>query len=495
MRFALATIALVAVCLQIPPIASTFNPYPRYTLHDDGGDPGPALYLTDYIEHNQLDKARELSQVKHPAIPDDIVSYSGYFTVNPVHGSSLFFWYFPAVHAAETAPVVLWLQGGPGASSLFGLFTENGPLAINASDPSASTLLRREYSWHLNHHLIYIDNPVGTGFSAVTDDQGYAHDEKDVGRDLYAALQQFFAVFGELRTHEFYITGESYAGKYVPALGHTIHHENAKLASTPPPAAGGAAPAPASKNINLVGLAMGNGLSDPLHQMNYADYLYQLGLIDTNGHAAFETVQNEGIACIKKQDFECAFEAFDRLINMDESTDGSVFKNLTGLPSYYNYITPETSVAGDEALGKFLQSTETRRAIHVGNNSFHDLSAAENKVEIHLKKDVMASVAPWVAELLSFYKVLIYNGQLDIIVAYPLTENYLKHLTFDGQFEYKTAKRYVWMVEGHVAGYVKHAGNLTEVMVRNAGHMVPADQPKWALDMLLRMTMKKGFRQ
>lgn len=218
--------------------------------------------------------------------------------------------------------------------------------------------------------------------------------------------------------------------------------------------------------INLKGLAIGNGLSDPVHQLNYGDYLYQLGLIDTNGHEQFVQSQTRGIECINKRDFECAFEVFDELINMDQLPEGSLFKNLTGYNMYFNYL--KTSDDNAAPLGEFLQSSETRRAIHVGNNSFHDLEG-ENKVENHLKLDVMDSVAKWVVELLANYPVLVYNGQLDIIVAYPLTENYLKNLPFSGADEYKTAKRYIWRVENEVAGYAKHAGNLTEVLVRNAG--------------------------
>lgn len=200
--------------------------------------------------------------------------------------------------------------------------------------------------------------------------------------------------------------------------------------------------------------------------MDYGDYLYQLGLIDSNGRDVFLEYQKKGIDCIVNKDFNCAFEVFDQLINMDELPEGSLFKNLTGFNIYFNYL--KTSDDAAAPLGDFLQKSETRRAIHVGNNSFHDLDG-ENKVEEHLKLDVMDSVADWVAELLSHYPVLVYNGQLDIIVAYPLTENYLKSLNFDGADQYKTAKRYIWRVDNDVAGYAKHAGNLTEVLVRNAG--------------------------
>lgn len=466
----LQVLALIAgLCI----VSAFRNPYPRYQEYHDGGDPGEPLFLTDLIKVGDLEKAREDAKVQHPDMTD-VASYSGYLTVNKALGANIFFWYFPAEVDATNAPVLLWLQGGPGASSLFGLFSENGPYSIAPK----GGLKRRKYSWHLNHHLIYIDNPVGTGFSFVTDDKGYAKTETDVGNNLYEAVSQFFQLFPNLRANEFYITGESYAGKYVPALGHTIHERNQH--NKP------------EEKINLVGLAIGNGLSDPQHQMNYGDYLYQLGLIDANGQQKFAELEKKGIDLINKHDYTGAFDVFDALINMDENPNGSLFKNLTGFPSYFNFINPSVDAAADQAMGTFLQSSVTRRAIHVGNLTFHDLDG-ENKVEEHLKADVMQSVAQWVSNLLSFYRVLIYNGQLDVIVAYPLTENYLRHLKFSGDAQYKTADRMVWKVDGQVAGYVKHAGNLTEVLVRNAGHMVPADQPKWALDLILRMTKKKGF--
>lgn len=200
--------------------------------------------------------------------------------------------------------------------------------------------------------------------------------------------------------------------------------------------------------------------------MNYGDYLYQLGLIDSNGYETFTRYEKQGLDCIKKRDFECAFNVFDKLIDGDQNPYGSLFTNLTGFHFYFNYLNTED--VDDAPLGKFLQKVETRRAIHVGNNSWHDLEG-ENKVEEHLKLDVMDSVADWVAELLSHYPILVYNGQLDIIVAYPLTENYLKNLNFNGAEDYKTAKRYIWRVDNEIAGYAKHAGNLTEVLVRSAG--------------------------
>ncbi|XP_052896921.1 venom serine carboxypeptidase [Anopheles moucheti] len=451
---------------------SFINPYPRFQAvplapNDDVGEP---LFLTPFIANKSIEAGRNAARVNHSAIPADIESYSGYFTVDETTNSNLFFWYFAAKLSHES-PVVLWLQGGPGASSLYGLFTENGPFAVR----NDLKLAPRKYSWHLNHHLIYIDNPVGTGFSFTDKEEGYSTNETHVGANLYNALQQFFTLFPDLQEQPFFVTGESYGGKYVPAVAHTIHRNNGA----------------AKVKLNLQGIAIGNGLCDPYHQLVYGDYLYQLGLIDGTTRDQFHQYEAKGRDCITKKDFKCAFDVFDELINGDQYPSGSLFKNASGFTTYFNYLQTVPDPA-DEYMGKFLQLPETRRAIHVGNNSFHDLDG-ENKVEDHLMLDVMQSVVPYLNELLHAYRVVIYNGQLDIIVAYPLTMNYVTKLSFPGSDDYKKAPRHIWRVDGEIAGYAKEAGNLVEVLVRNAGHMVPKDRPKWALDLVMRLTHGKKF--
>ena len=369
----------------------------------------------------------------------------------------------------KDAPVVLWLQGGPGASSLFGLFVENGPFMVTQN----KTLKGRKYNWSISHNLIYIDNPVGTGYSFTKSDSGYATNETQVGRDLHTALVQFFQLFPELQSNDFFVTGESYAGKYVPAVSHAIHDLN-----------------PSSKiKINLKGLAIGNGLTDPVNQLLYGDYLYQLGLLDMNGREQFHVLEKQGRDLIVQKKYGEAFEIFNKLIDGDLNASPSLFKNLTGYDFYFNYLHTKDSEDMDY-MAEWIQRVDVRRAIHVGNSSFH---AEDQTVESHLKNDITQSLASAVADLLQHYKVLIYNGQLDIIVAYPLTENYLQNLVWPGAEAYKKAVRKQWRVGGHLAGYTKTVDNLTEVLVRNAGHMVPSDQPQWALDLITRFTHGKAF--
>ena len=120
---------------------------------------------------------------------------------------------FQDVDPAE-APVVIWLQGGPGSSSMFGLFEINGPFsAVYTEDGSSTTAKLNPHSWTTVANVMYVDNPVGTGFSHTTDD--FAVNQDDVGTDLYEFLTQWFTLFEEFKDNEFFAFGESYAGKRV----------------------------------------------------------------------------------------------------------------------------------------------------------------------------------------------------------------------------------------------------------------------------------------
>ncbi|XP_076253486.1 venom serine carboxypeptidase-like [Rhynchophorus ferrugineus] len=414
------------------------------------GDNGEPLILTPYLESNRFQEARNAAEVHLDAF-QDVVSYSGYFNVDKENNASLFFWYFPSANDYQNDPVVLWLQGGPGSSSLYGLFIENGPFAVE-SDGSVSL---REYSWHKNHSLIFIDQPVGTGFSYTNN--FYVTNQTEVGNHLYDALTQFFTLFPELQKNDFFISGESYAGKYVPAIGYTILKNNPT----------------ASLKINLQGLLIGNGLSYPLYQMIYGYFLYQIGLTDKNGVQTYNEIERMIIELINKEDYARATEVFNGFFDY--------FISDTGLENVYNFLKQELD--DPDYWETFLNSDEVRKALHVGNQVY---SSQSDPVYDSLKPDMMKSVAPWISELLSNYRILLYNGQLDIIVCYISTANYLQVLDFDSTEEYLNATRKVWYVDDYVAGFSKSAGNLTEVMVRNAGHMVPADQPKAAYDLLYK---------
>ncbi|XP_050298927.1 venom serine carboxypeptidase-like [Anthonomus grandis grandis] len=418
-------------------------------IHKPLHEVGEPLVLTSYIEADQLTEAREAAEV-HLEDFHNVTSYSGYFTVDKENNGSLFFWYFPSENNYKQDPVILWLQGGPGGSSLYGLFTENGPFTVENG-----TVSLREFSWHKNHSIIYIDQPVETGFSFT--DGPLVSDQTQVGENLYSALNQFFTLFSELQSNEFFVSGESYAGKYVPSIAYAIHTKNPT----------------ADLKINLQGILIGNGLSDPRHQMVYGDLVYQLGLIDNNTLAQIHQLEDQTTKEIDLGNYEDATEYWNVIVATIE------YKAAVG--DIYNFLKDFDDSPTD--WENFIVQDRVRKALHVGNQQY---STINMDVYNGLFADITKSVAPWVSELLSHYRVLIFNGQLDIIVGYALTANYLQHLEFSSATEYATAERNVWYVGNRVAGYVKTAGNLTEVLVRNAGHMVPFEQPEFASDLVYK---------
>ncbi|CAG2055192.1 unnamed protein product [Timema podura] len=403
------------------------------------GDP---LYLTPLIQAGNLSEARDAARVGVLKEGVDVESYSGYLTVNQEYNSNLFFWFFPAQNVSS-APVLLWLQGGPGASSLMALFVENGPYILDTE----GELQRRDIHWALNHNIIYLDNPAGTGFSFTDSDLGYARNQTDVAENVYAALVQFFQLFPELQENDFYVTGESYGGKYIPAVSYSVHTHNPT----------------ASQKINL------------------QDYFYQLGLIDINARERFHQMEAQVVQAIREERWTDASNGFHDIVASD---DVSYLHNLTGFTYHYNYLFATGDPSDNERFEDFINLDASRLALHVGDREFHDSS----EVSSYLYDDYMKSVKPWLEVLLENYRVLMYNGQLDIICAYPLTANLLRNLEWSGADDYKTAERSQWLSGGELAGFVKTAGNLTEILVRNAGHLVPTSQPAWSYDLITRFT-------
>lgn len=159
--------------------------------------------------------------------------HSGLVTVKP--DSDLFYILFESRAAPSTDPLLLWLNGGPGCSSMFGLFQENGPYHIN----SKANLEINPFSWNNNANVLYVDQPVGTGFSKAGKG-GLDTNEEEIGTDFFNFLLQFYAKFPQFAGREFYISGESYAGQYLPAIA-------AKIIQMKNP------------KINLKGVAIGNG--------------------------------------------------------------------------------------------------------------------------------------------------------------------------------------------------------------------------------------------
>ncbi|XP_075747532.1 putative serine carboxypeptidase CPVL [Rhipicephalus microplus] len=388
--------------------------------------------------------------------------------------SNIFFWFFPAKEKPDTAPVVMWLQGGPGGSSLFGLFLEHGPYRV----VEGGTARLRNTTWAQRYSMLYVDSPVGAGFSFTWNERGYSRDQRSLARDLHEALQQFFTLFPRFAENDFYVAGESYAGKYATTVAHLI-----------------ATTLFSRVDIKLRGIAVGNAWLDPVTMLDYAQFLYHIGLVDRRQADHIQRKTERAVELARHGRFADAFEVMDHLLEgLGAST--SYFKNVSGISTPYNFVQAEDRMRRDlELYRSFVRTHEFRRAVHVGNVAFNSGREAASNLLV----DVMRSVKPSFLSLLERdFKVLVYSGQLDAVVPHSLAVDFLSGLQWSGTESFDAARRKVWRLPtsgSGVAGYVKRAGNLLQVMVRDAGHFVPYDQPEAALDMMSRFIDGTSFEE
>ena len=193
--------------------------------------------------------------------PPPTPHYSGFLNASAAEPGTFLHYWFAAAEGDDWAarPLVLWLNGGPGASSLLGMIQEHGPLLID----KRGGLMRNPWAWTRLANLVALESPAGVGFSycrAMLSGGGCANTDKSTSLAAHAALVDFFTKFPELSANPFYITGESYAGVYVPTLAARIVEGNAV--------------APEAARINLVGLAVGDPCTDNDAQRDSMDMLW-----------------------------------------------------------------------------------------------------------------------------------------------------------------------------------------------------------------------------
>lgn len=138
-------------------------------------------------------------------------NYAGYISLGD--GRKSFYWFIESENQPKTDPLLLWLNGGPGCSSLLGLMEENGPYVMR----HGGNFVRNEFRWTTNTSVLYLESPAGVGFS--TDSvPPITWNDTLTAEASYAFLNAWFEVFPEYSHHSFHIGGESYAGHYVPQL-------------------------------------------------------------------------------------------------------------------------------------------------------------------------------------------------------------------------------------------------------------------------------------
>lgn len=204
----------------------------------------------------------------------DFGLYSGYIDVNT--DKRLHYMFAESQGNASTDPLVIWFNGGPGCSSMLGFVQEHGPYVM---ENGGDSFHKNDYSWNREANMLYIESPAGVGFSYCGVAGGCAYDDDQSAADNLAAVLNWYKKFPEYQQHELYISGESYAGIYVPYLANQIHDYNVNNTQN----------ADVFKP-NLKGFMVGNGVTNWKYDTTpaYLEMAYWHGLYDSDLYEAFK---------------------------------------------------------------------------------------------------------------------------------------------------------------------------------------------------------------
>jgi len=446
----------------------------------------------------------------HPvkSIPGDLIgvrtvvlnvrSYAGFTYDGANH---MFGWFYeaqPCMGDEDVAkfPLLLWFNGGPGASSMFGAMSENGPYLMDAS----GLVVENPYAWNQQAHIMYWDNPVGAGYS-YTDkgEKGFVTNEVEVGERMYQALQAFFKDdrYEKYAACDLYVTGESYGGKYIPAICNVIRQKKYGL----DPGSKVSPPDPQDVEINLKGMAIGNPYMDPpLQCEKRLECGFELGFLDTRQHEKLMKNFGKLEEALSKGEYVTAFN-YNQGIKKDLVACG-------GNVAIYDVRIWDVDLLGP-LVETYFRLDAVKEALHVPVDQPWNCADETGPVTKALMKDFMTpssqkSLEPMLDKVVDgkpVYRVLIYTGNLDMSCGIAGTEAMLWNLKWDHTDDWRNKTvRQVWAsprstrllpqehryraVPGHTKGFVKQCANLTQIVVPGSGHMVPSCQPEVSLEMI-----------
>ena len=404
---------------------------------------------------------------------NDPLRIAGYFKLDRTFDAHMFFWHFQSRNDVKsTDPVVVWMTGGPGCSSELAVFYENGPFHINDD----LSLNETEFGWDVHHNMIFVDQPINTGFSYSQNASDEVFTEKTVAADMVDFLNEFMAAYPQYADRDLFITGESYAGHYVPAVTHGIWMANKER-----------------QQLNLKGFAIGNGLTDPYWQYTqYGNFSLQNNLIDED---VFEMTQKQLPSCQEKiadcdktgQDQSC-LDAVDfcqtAIVEtiLNAAGDINVYdirKKCGANPLCYDFSN----------LDKYLAQETVLKIL--GIPSFVHWASCSGKVHTDFMHDWMLQYESIIPPMLEDgIRGMIYAGAEDFICNWLGNWVWANEMPWDGKTYFNDADLKTWTSPstGAAAGQVKSYGPFSFVKIYEAGHMVPMDQPENGLKMITSFT-------
>jgi carboxypeptidase C (cathepsin A) len=409
---------------------------------------------------------------------------------------------------AVNDPVLVWMNGGPGCSSLDGFLYEHGPFRVLVDDDHPNAFLSPfEHSWSKLANTLYIEAPVGVGFSyssAANPSTDYQCTDDTAALDNLGALKDFFTKFPEFAGHDFYITGESYAGVYVPTLAEAILQDGdwTKSGLYPP----------------LKGIAVGNGCSGsevgicswgPQNQVYTTRYLMSSGFLpeslkdDIHSECNFEEWFNGGSPSPQCQNSVNQLDTFTKDLDLycvycdcpdkaRESPHSKIFGvNHIRLPNQEVPTTTATACINTYEASLYLNRADVQTAMHVEPARVSDWEVCHTATGWNYKStrpNLPRDTYPLLVENL---RVLVYNGDWDACVPYTDGQGWVNSLN-----KSVVTPWHAWYSNGHVGGYATKynvPGSLEFVTVKGGRHEVPETEPEKAFTMLSNFLSETPF--
>lgn len=430
-------------------------------------------------------EAQESNRVIHlpgqPSAPS-ISQFSGYITVNKDHGRALFYWFFEAQSQPSKKPLVLWLNGGPGCSSIgYGAAAELGPLRVSEN---GNGLHFNKYAWNQEANLLFLESPIGVGFSYTnTSSDMNKLDDDFVAEDAYNFLVNWLESYPQFKTREFFLAGESYAGHYVPQLAELVYDRNKERTRYP--------------HINLKGFIVGNPETE--------EYYDSKGLLE---YAWSHTVISDQLYIKAKQ--VCDFNLFNW---PEECTKvmGILFEKYREIDIYNIYapscLTKSTGSVADSrhdhsvaSLAKVSDRGLRRLRIPGGYDPCYSRYAEEyfNRRDVQSSLHANPKGGTWRVCNDSIFRTYNYTVFSILPIYAKLIKGGLKIWIYSGDADGRVpviGSRYCvealglplksswgsWFHHHQVAGRMVEYEGLSLVTVRGAGHLVPLNKPSEAL--------------
>ncbi|KAJ8251638.1 hypothetical protein GJAV_G00223510 [Gymnothorax javanicus] len=422
-----------------------------------------------------------------PGSPGTVPATESWGYVDVREGAHMFWWLYRGKDASRSykeMPLVMWLQGGPGGSGCgFGNFEEIGPLDRD--------LLPRNTTWVSAANVLFVDNPVGTGYSYTDTEEALTKDVAMIAADMMVLLKTFFKELTEFQSVPFYIFSESYGGKMAAAIALELTKAIAE----------------SSVKCNFAGVALGDSWISPLDSvLTWGPYLYSTSLLDDFGLGEVSKAARAVQDAVDQGMFQKATELWSL-------TESVVEQNTNGV-NFYNILTPEP----DEGLKRrtdsgYMDALKRRHVQPLHRQSLSELmngpirkklgiipknvtwGEQAGQVFTSMEEDFMKPVVDIVDQLLAAgVNVTVYNGQLDLIVDTIGQELWVKKLKWAGLPGF-TKQRWTPLDDpaspSLTGAFFKSYKNFSFYWILKAGHMIPSDQGAMALKMLKMVTQQE----